>query len=202
MHFSDHNIPAAPRPPRPPPHSTSSHPHSSPHCWVRSPPPRPNPWRRAAPHAHRASHHALHHRALHPVARYPCMPRSPCTRHLLLLLELALPSILERPRLARAAAPPEQQRRHRPAGLGRQRRRGRLWRRRDAAVEFGEGSPQFIRSRKVRSGQRASDARQSTLAPYDRRVGRADEARSDRREEAISQIVWALLTSSELRFNH
>ncbi len=27
-------------------------------------------------------------------------------------------------------------------------------------------------------------------------------ARSDRREEAISQIVWALLTSSELRFNH
>lgn len=28
------------------------------------------------------------------------------------------------------------------------------------------------------------------------------EARSDRREEAISQIVWALLTSSELRFNH
>ena len=28
------------------------------------------------------------------------------------------------------------------------------------------------------------------------------DARSDRREEAISQIVWALLTSSELRFNH
>ncbi|MBA63839.1 MAG: hypothetical protein CMJ76_15910 [Planctomycetaceae bacterium] len=28
------------------------------------------------------------------------------------------------------------------------------------------------------------------------------EARGDRREEAISQIVWALLTSSELRFNH
>lgn len=27
-------------------------------------------------------------------------------------------------------------------------------------------------------------------------------ARSERREEAISQIVWALLTSSELRFNH
>lgn len=28
------------------------------------------------------------------------------------------------------------------------------------------------------------------------------EARSDRREKAISQVVWALLTSSELRFNH
>ena len=28
------------------------------------------------------------------------------------------------------------------------------------------------------------------------------EARSDRREDAISQIVWALMTSSELRFNH
>ena len=27
-------------------------------------------------------------------------------------------------------------------------------------------------------------------------------ARSDRREDAISQIVWALMTSSELRFNH
>ena len=28
------------------------------------------------------------------------------------------------------------------------------------------------------------------------------DARNDRREDAISQIVWALMTSSELRFNH